>query len=254
MVETPAFIDLRDRVAIVTGSSRGIGRQIAVTLGGLGASVVVNFVYAANRAEQVVAEIAAAGGKGMAVKADVRNLDEVKALVDKAKDRFGRVDILVNNAGTLMDKPVTFMTDDEWQSVVDVSLKGAFHCIKAVGREMARQKYGRIINISSAAGLMGDAMRANYSAAKAGMIGLTKAVAREFAGPGITVNAVAPGVVETEMITEVPEAKRQKQLALVPLRRCGTTSDVADLVAFLASERAGYITGQVISVDGGMRM
>ncbi len=248
------MIDLTGRVALVTGAARGIGRDIALVLAELGADLVVNYAQSADAAAALVETIVAGGRRALAIQADVRELAAVVEMVACAKQTFGRLDILVNNAGILCDKPVTFMTDEEWDSVVDTSLKGAFHCIKAVGREMARARYGRIVNISSDAGLMGDANRANYAAAKAGMIGLTKAVAREFAASGITVNAVAPGVIDTEMIAAMPEAKRDKQLALVPLRRFGQPREVADLVAFLASERAAYITGQTIAIDGGLRM
>ncbi len=245
---------LAERTAIVTGSSRGIGRAIALALAAQGARVVVNYRTRQAEAEAVAAEIVAAGGEALVVGADVSRLDEVKRLSEAALQRFGRIDILVNNAGLVRDNYITFMKDEEWNEVVDTVLKGAFYGIKVMGREMARRKAGRIINISSDAGIMGDLMRANYAAAKAGLIGLTKTAAREMAASGITVNAVAPGLIETDMTAGMPEAKRAKQLEGIPQKRFGTPADVAAVVTFLASEEAGYITGQVISVDGGLNM
>jgi 3-oxoacyl-[acyl-carrier protein] reductase len=187
-------------------------------------------------------------------KADVRVLDEVKAMAAFARESFGRLDILVNNAGIVRDNYVAFMKDEEWNEVLDVDLKGAYHCIKAVSREMMRQKAGRIINISSDAGLMGDLMRANYASAKAGLIGLTKTVARELAPSGITVNAVSPGIIETDLIAGMPETRRVKQLERIPVGRFGAPEDVARAVLFLAEDEARYITGQVLCVDGGLCM
>ncbi len=242
------------KTAVVTGASRGIGKAVALALARHGARVVVNYLNNQVAAEAVVAEILGFGQQAVAVQADVAKLDDMKRLAQTALDQFGRIDILVNNAGLVRDNYVTFMKDDEWTSVVDTCLKGAFHGIKVMGREMMRQKSGRIITISSDAGLMGDMLRANYASAKAGLIGLTKAVAREFAASGITVNAVAPGVIATDLTTGMTEAKKLKQLELIPQKRFGTPDDVAALVVFLATDDAGYITGQVISVDGGLNM
>jgi len=184
----------------------------------------------------------------------VRDTEAAAKMAAKVRSTFGPVEILVNNAGVLRDKPITFMSDPEWDDVVDINLRGAFTCIKAVGRDMMRARYGRIINISSAAGITGDAMRSSYVAAKAGMIGLTKAAAREFAKSGVTANAIAPGVIKTDMITALTDAKRAALLERVPLGQFGEPDDVARAAIFLASDRSGYITGQVLSVDGGMVM
>lgn len=247
-----ANMKLAGRVAIVTGGARGIGRAIALALGAEGAHVLVNYAQAAEAAEAVAATVRGYGQKAQAFKADVRRLDEVKAMVACAKDTFGRVDILINNAGIIRDNYVTFMKDEEWTEVLDVNLKGAYHGIKAVGREMIRQKSGCIVNISSDAGLMGDLMRANYASAKAGLIGLTKTVAREFAPSGITVNAVSPGIIETDLIAGMAETRRGKQRERIPLGRFGRAEEVARVVLFLVSDEARYITGQVLCVDGGL--
>ena len=245
---------LAGRTALVTGGSRGIGRAIAMALARAGAAVGINYVNDADAAADTVREIDEAGGSAVAVRTDVRDTEAAAKMVAEVRAALGPVGILVNNAGVLRDKPITFMSDQEWDDVVDINLRGAFTCIKAVGRDMMRARYGRIINISSAAGITGDAMRASYVAAKAGMIGLTKAAAREFATSGVTANAIAPGVIETDMIKALSDAKRAALLERVPLGHFGEPDDVARAAIFLASDRSGYITGQVLSVDGGMVM
>lgn len=245
-------MSFQGKVAIVTGASRGIGRAIALALARHGARVVVNYVNAAAAAEEVAGRIRASGSEAITVKADVRNLDEVKQMAALTKQTFGRIDILVNNAGILRDNYVTFMKDEEWNDVLDTNLKGAFYGIKVVGKELVRQKSGRIITIASDAGLLGDLMRANYAAAKAGLLGLTRTAAREFAAHGITVNAVSPGIIETDMISDLVETRKNKQRELIPQGRFGRPEEVAEAVLFLASDDAAYITGEVICVDGGL--
>ncbi|MBE9070942.1 3-oxoacyl-[acyl-carrier-protein] reductase [Leptolyngbya cf. ectocarpi LEGE 11479] len=244
---------MQDQVAIITGSSRGIGKAAALALAAEGASVVVNYARSSTAADEVVAEITGAGGSAIALQADVSQEDQVDALVKATKDQFGRIDVLVNNAGITRDTLLLRMKPADWQAVIDLNLTGVFLCTRAVAKIMLKQRSGRIINISSVAGLMGNPGQANYSAAKAGVIGFTKTVAKEMAGRSVTVNAVAPGFIETDMTNELPNT--EEILKYIPLGRYGQVSEVAGLIRFLASDpAAAYITGQVMNVDGGMVM
>ncbi|MGC9335643.1 MAG: 3-oxoacyl-[acyl-carrier-protein] reductase [Anaerolineae bacterium] len=245
-------MDLGGKVAVVTGSSRGIGRAIAQRLAAAGARVVVNYQGNEAAADEVVQEIQAGGGEAIAVQADVREAAQAQALIQAAKDAFGRVDVLVNNAGTTRDTLIMRMSEEEWDIVIDTNLKGAFNCIKAVSRQMMRQRYGRIVNVSSVAGLSGNAGQANYASAKAGLIGLTKTVAKELGSRGITCNAVAPGFVRTHLTASLPEELIQMAVERTPLGRAGLAEDMAAAVCFLASDDAAFVTGQVLAVDGGL--
>jgi 3-oxoacyl-[acyl-carrier protein] reductase len=245
---------LTDRVAIVTGSSRGIGRAIALELARRGASLVINYHSNAAAAESVVSEIESLGARALAVQADVSTAAGAEALATTAVEAFGRIDILVSNAGIVRDMLLMRMSTDDWEAVIETNLTGAFHCAKAVQRTMLRQRSGRIIHISSVSGIMGNAGQANYSAAKAGLIGFTKALARELGSRNITVNAVAPGYIDTDMTAKLPEQVVEGARQLIPLGRLGQPEDVARAVAFLASDDAAYITGHVLVVDGGMVM
>ena len=246
-------MNLGGKVAIVTGSGQGIGRQIALTLSSLGASIAVTDINAAS-AQEVAAEIAGTGVKSISVVGDVSKQQDAANLVDQTLSSFGRIDILVNNAGITRDTLLLRMSASDWDQVMAINLKGAFLCTQAVLRHMLRQREGRIINIASVVGLIGNAGQANYAAAKAGLIGLTKSTAREGASRGVTANAIAPGFIDTGMTSKLSDAVKQEFLRQIPLGYMGTPVDVANAVAFLASDEARYITGHVLNVDGGMVM
>jgi 3-oxoacyl-[acyl-carrier protein] reductase len=246
-------MSLSNRVAIITGSGQGIGREIALMLSELGASVVISDVNAAT-AKEVAAEIEAKNGKSLAIPVNVTIAAEVNKLVEQALSSFGHIDILVNNAGVTRDGLLLRMSEADWDLVLNINLKGAFICTQAVLRHMIRQRWGRIVNMASVVGLTGNAGQANYSASKAGLIGLTKSTAREVASRGITVNAVAPGFIDTGMTQKLSDNVKQELLKQIPVGFIGLPKDVAYAVAFLVSEEAHYITGQVINVNGGMAM
>lgn len=240
--------------ALVTGGGRGIGRAICLELARAGFDVCINYAASSAAAEQTAEECKAFGVQAVTLQADVTNPAECQTLVDTAAKTFGRLDVLVNNAGVNADKLILRMQEADFDKVIDTNLKGAFFCSKAACKLMMRQRYGRIINLSSVVGLHGNAGQSNYAASKAGLIGLTKSLAKEFAARGVTVNAVAPGFIETDMTAAMPEAAKTAALAAVPAGRIGEPAEVAHAVAFLASKEAAYITGQVLCVDGGMGM
>ena len=245
---------LEGKVAVVTGASRGIGRAIALRLAQEKAAVVINYNGSREKAEEVVQEIEAAGGTACAIQCDVSDFSACEAFFKEVTERYGRVDILVNNAGVTRDGLLMKMSEEDFDKVVDTNLKGTFNCIRFVTRTMLRQKSGHIINMSSVVGIAGNAGQANYAASKAGVIGLTKTAAKELASRGITVNAIAPGFIETDMTAVLSDKSREATAAQIPMGHFGAAEDVANLAAFLASDQANYITGQVIHVDGGMAM
>jgi 3-oxoacyl-[acyl-carrier protein] reductase len=245
-------IDLGGKVALVTGASRGIGRACAIRLGALGATVVVNYRTSAGAAAEVVAEIEKGGGRALSVPGDVSRFETALEVVKTATAARGRLDVLVNNAGTTRDALLVSMKEEEFDFVIAQNLKSVFNCSKAAVRQMIRQRYGRIVNLTSVVGLIGGAGQTNYSAAKAGIIGFTKAMAREYGGKNIAVNAVAPGYVPTDLTAALPEEVRERIVGLTAYGRMGTAEEVASVVAFLASDAASYVTGQIIAVDGGL--
>lgn len=244
--------ELTGRVALVTGSARGIGKAICLKLAELGANIVVNDVGNEELAQELVEQIKKMGSEAVFIKANVAKLDKANSLIESIIEKFGKIDILVNNAGITRDNLLVRMKEEEWDAVLTVNLKGTFNCSQAVSKYMMKQRSGNIINIASVVGITGNPGQANYSASKAGVIGLTKTIAREMASRGVRANAVAPGFIETEMTQKLPEDTRSAINKQIPLGRFGQPEDVANLVAFLASDESGYITGQVIQIDGGM--
>lgn len=245
---------LKDKVAVVTGAGRGIGREIAKTFAGYGAKVIVNYNGSEECANSLVEEIKSAGGEAAAFKANVAVFAEAEALMKFAVDTFGRIDILVNNAGITRDNLVLGMKESDFDDVISINLKGTFNCIKHVYRIMMKQKYGRIINMSSVVGVEGNAGQVNYAASKAGVIGITKSVAKELGSRGITANAIAPGFIRTDMTDSLPDKAKDAMIEHIAVKRAGEVADVAEMAAFLASDKASFITGQVIKVDGGMSL
>src|SRR5690606_11916768 len=245
---------INGKVALVTGASRGIGRTIALELAKAGAKVAVNYSGSEQKANEVVDEIKALGQEAIAIQANVSDADSVQNMVKEVISTFGNLDILVNNAGITRDNLLMRMKEDEWDDVININLKGVFLCTKAVTRQMMKQRSGKIINIASIVGVSGNPGQANYVAAKAGVIGLTKTAAKELASRNITVNAVAPGFITTDMTEQLPEDVKNEMLKLIPLARFGETTDISGVVLFLASDNSNYMTGQTLHVDGGMVM
>lgn len=243
---------LEGKVALITGASKGIGRAIACTLAGQGAFVIVNYNGSKDRAEAVVEEIKAGGGQAEACQCNVADYKATEVMMKELVEKHKRIDILVNNAGITRDNLIMKMSEEDFDAVLETNLKGTFNTIRHIARQMLKQRSGKIINISSVSGVLGNAGQANYASSKAGVIGLTKTMARELASRGINVNAIAPGFIETEMTTVLSDSVKEGALGQIPFKRFGTTKEIADVAAFLASDQAGYITGQVIHVDGGM--
>ena len=247
-------MNFSEKTAVVTGGSRGLGRAICLELARGGANVVLCYAGNEAAANETVAACESLGAKAAAVRCDVSKEVEVKALMDAALKTFGRIDILVNNAGITKDGLLMMMKPEDFDAVIAANLRGAFLCMKAVARQMVKQRYGRIVNLSSVVGLRGNAGQVNYAASKAGVVGMTKSLAKELASRGVTVNAVAPGFIETDMTAAMPQAAKDAMMPTIPMQRLGAPEDVAKAVAFLASDEAAYVTGQVLAVDGGMAM
>lgn len=247
-------MELTGKNAVVTGGSRGIGRAIALELARQGANVAINYTSNKELAETVVKKVEEYNVKAIAIKADVSNGDEVNNMMKSIKEAFGSIDILVNNAGITKDTLLMRMKIEDWEKVIDINLKGTFLCTKAVTRDMMKQKYGKIVNMASVVGITGNAGQANYSASKAGIIGFTKSVAKELASKNININAIAPGFIQTDMTDKLSDSIKEEMLNTIPIKRYGKPQDIANVVTFLCSEKASYITGQVIHVDGGMVM
>ena len=247
-------LELKGMNALVTGGSRGIGKAIAIELSNQGANVAISFVNNESKAKEVVAEIEKNGVKGLAVKANVSKEEDVNNMVDAVNKELGSIDILVNNAGITKDNLLIRMKIEDWDDVINTNLKGAYLCTKAVTRGMMKRRFGKIVNIASVVGVSGNAGQANYSASKAGIIGFTKSIAKELGSRGINVNAIAPGFVETDMTKVLSEDIKKQMLDIIPLKKFAQPKDIANVVAFLCSEKGSYITGQVINVDGGMNM
>ena len=248
------MMDLTGKTALITGASRGIGKAIALKLAGQGANIAIPYLGDPAEAEQAQKEIETLGVKCVMYVCDVSSFEASKEVVEKVIEEFGGVDILVNNAGVTRDGLVMMMKEADFDAVIDTNLKGTFLCMKAVSRIMMKQRYGRIVNLSSVVGLRGNAGQVNYAASKAGVVGMTKSLAKELASRGVTVNAVAPGFIETDMTAAMPQAAKDAMMPTIPMQRLGAPEDVAKAVAFLASDEAAYVTGQVLAVDGGMAM